>query len=137
MNTACTPAASLVVLFVARPAVSREFYRALLLRDPIVDEPGMVILAPSPGVELGLMSEEGIRSVVPGLEPVGSRAPRCEVYFRLADPEAAVERALQAGGRLLSPLAPRSWNECVAYLLDPDGHLVACAALAGGIDTEM
>lgn len=130
------PAAALTVLFVKNPALSRDFYCALLEISPMVDEPGMVILAPWPGMELGLMAESAIRRLLPGIPdvPTGERAPRCELYFRFADLDAAWQRALGAGGRVLSAPAMRDWNEEAGYLLDPDGHLVACARMPARTD---
>ncbi len=36
-------------------------------------------------------------------------------------------RAIAAGARELSPLAPRDWGDEAAYFADPDGNVLAVA----------
>jgi hypothetical protein len=95
----------------------------------MVVDPGMVIFPLAPGVELGLMPETAIRRLLPTLPPPAAEgaAPRCELYLRFADLETVWNRALEAGARPLSPPAWRDWQERAGYLLDPDGHVIACA----------
>jgi predicted enzyme related to lactoylglutathione lyase len=50
-----------------------------------------------------------------------------EIYLHVHDLEAAVERAIAAGARLLSPRALRSWGDEAAYFADPDGNVVVLA----------
>jgi uncharacterized glyoxalase superfamily protein PhnB len=54
-------------------------------------------------------------------------ASRCEVYLVVDEPAAYHERALSAGARELSPLMTRDWGHAAAYILDPDGHVIAFA----------
>jgi hypothetical protein len=82
-------------------------------------------------VVLGLMPETGIKTVLGPALPdpgAGRGIPRAEVYLVVANPADCHTRALAAGPTELSPLAPRSWGNDVAYSLDPDGHVVAFAA---------
>lgn len=75
-------------------------------------------------------AESGIvRLLGPGLpDPATARGiPRAELYLVLDDPESYTYRALAAGGTELSPMLLRSWGDTAAYVLDPDGHVLAFA----------
>jgi predicted enzyme related to lactoylglutathione lyase len=65
-----------------------------------------------------------------GAEPVpvpdGAVSP-AYVYVRVDDAREAADRLRAAGGRELSPLAPRQWGETAAWFADPDGNVVAVA----------
>ena len=117
------------ILYVKDQARSREFYAASLGLAPRLDVPGMTEFELGPGCVLGLMPEKGIKRLLPGMpDPEGGRAPRAEVYLTVPEPAACHARALAAGARELSPLAPRDWGDKAAYSLDPDGHVLAFAA---------
>ena len=62
-----------------------------------------------------------------GIDTKGTAA-RAELYLLVADPEASHARAIAAGARELSPVAPRDWGHRAGYCLDPDGHVLAFAA---------
>lgn len=124
---------AMFVLFVADPARSRAFYAALLGREPKLEEPGMCEFLLAGGGSLGLMPSTGAAalfgSAVPGAGETGT-PPRSELYLRLPDADAALARAESAGGKLALSMAERSWGEEVAYLTDPDGHVVGIARYA-------
>ena len=127
------PAPTLFVLYVRFVSTSRNFYCNLLALELIVSEPGMVIFRLDSGVELGLMAETAIQSLLPDMpDPRPDREiARCELYLRLRGADAAFQRGKDAGARELSPMALRDWGERAGYLLDPDGHVIACADLPG------
>lgn len=119
-----------VILFVRDQAASAAFYARVLDRAPSLDVPGMTELALASGAVLGLMPESGIRRILGdaiGDPSVAREAPRGELYLVVDDPAAWLARALGAGARLVSALAPRNWGDDVAYCADPDGHLIAFA----------
>ncbi|MBX3232567.1 MAG: VOC family protein [Labilithrix sp.] len=120
------------VLYVRDQRSSGAFYRRVLDAEPTVDVPGMIEFQLGPDAVLGLMPEAGIRRLLSELpDPTaGDRPPRAELYLVVADPAAYHERALAAGARELSPLLDRDWGHRAAYSLDPDGHVLAFAALA-------
>ena len=122
-----------VILFVRDQAASVRFYRAVLAAPPVLDVPGMTEFALGTGSVLGLMPEAGIRRLLPGLpDPAAATGvPRAELYLVVDDPAAGHARALAAGARELSPLLPRDWGHRAAYSLDPDGHVLAFAAVGG------
>ena len=120
-------------LFVADLARSRAFFAALLGREPKLEEPGMCEFLLAGGGSLGLMLGSGAAQLLgEAAGGIGAREapPRGELYLRLPDADAALARAEAAGGRLLLPMAARNWGEEVAYLADPDGHLVGLARFA-------
>ena len=120
------------ILYVRDQAASREFYRRALDVEPTLDVPGMTELDLG-GCVLGLMPERGVtRLLGDAVDPSRANgAPRAEVYLVVDDPAAYVARAVGAGARVVSELAPRDWGACVAYVLDPDGHVVAFACPIG------
>lgn len=114
------------ILYVRDQAAAAAFYSRVLDATPTLDVPGMTELDLG-GATLGLMPEKGIAKLL-AIDP--SRAagvPRAEVYLVVEDPEAMMARALAAGARELSAIAPRDWGHRVGYVLDPDAHVVAFA----------
>jgi uncharacterized protein len=121
---------ALFILYVADQARSRAFYGAALALSPSLDVPGMTEFPLGAQAALGLMPAAGIRKLLGEALPDPARGagiPRAELYLRVDDAGAALERALAAGARQLSPLLERDWGESVAYVLDPDGHVLAFA----------
>lgn len=119
-----------LILYVAGQSAATAFWTAVLDRPPALDVPGMTEFRLTEGTVLGLMPEADIVELLgPTLpDPAGARGtPRCEVYLVVDDPAAYHDRALAAGARELSPLAPRNWGDTAAYSLDPDGHVLAFA----------
>lgn len=122
-----------IILYVASQSASREFYAQLLQQPPTLDVPGMTEFE-LPGVKLGLMPETGIaRILCPALPhpDAGQGVPRCELYLLVDDPEVWMQRALQTGARLVSPVQPRDWGDRAGYVADADGHVLAFAAGSG------
>ena len=113
-----------LILYVADQNRARRFYAALLGLAPSLDVPGMTELDLD-GLTLGLMPTADILALLPGID--GGQGQRCELYLRRPDADVILERLTRAGGRLLSPMAPRPWGEVVGYGLDPDGHVIALA----------
>ena len=53
-----------------------------------------------------------------------ARAPSFEIAFTTPDVAAAVQRAVDAGARLVQAPEPMPWGQTVAYVADRDGCLV-------------
>ena len=110
---------------------SLEFYERAFgwPRNEWIDYASYVELLPPSGGSLGLFERDGFARIA-GAEPTsvpdGYVAPSY-LYVRVDDVEATVARIEAAGGRRLSPLAERSWNERAAWFADPDGNVVAVA----------
>lgn len=118
------------ILFVANQSASKEFYSKVLNIEPVLDVPGMTEFLLSPGCKLGLMPESGIAKIISPVmaHPSGAAGvPRCELYLKVDTPETYLHRALHAGATLVSELQLRNWGDTVAYVADPDGHILAFA----------
>lgn len=113
------------ILYVQDQKASRDFYRAVLGREPRLDVPGMTEFALAEHTVLGLMPKAGIERL---LDLKTGTNPTAELYWILDDPESAMDRALQAGATLLSPFQSRNWGDDAGYLSDPDGHVLALAS---------
>lgn len=123
----------LFILYVRDQRRSRDFYALVLDRAPTLDVAGMTEFSLGSGRALGLMPEAGIARLLDLDErtwPPGA-APRCEVYLRTPDATTTIDRAVRAGADMVSPMAARDWGEQVAYVVDPDGHVLAIAQVAG------
>ncbi|MCC6495201.1 MAG: glyoxalase [Propionibacteriaceae bacterium] len=114
-----------VILYVEDQDRARTFYIALLAIQPSLDVPGMTEFDLG-GMTLGLMPQDDILQLLPNLQ--AATGQRCELYLRRPEAEAMLGRLIEAGGRLVSPLQPRSWGENVGYGLDPDQNVIALAA---------
>ncbi len=118
------------ILYVADQDKSRDFYRFVLDIDPTLDVPGMTEFKLSEKHILGLMPEKGIKRLLGEKLPDLSKAagiPRVELYVRVSDPESMFQRAKEIGALELSPMIARDWGDLAGYVLDPDGHVIACA----------
>lgn len=113
------------ILYVADQARAREFYRYVLAAEPTLDVPGMTEFDVG-GATLGLMPAADMENYLSGQIRAGT-GQRCEVYLRRSAAAAALDRAVEAGGRLLDGLRDRPWGERVGYLLDPDDNVLGLA----------
>lgn len=123
-------ASTIVILYVEDQARAKRFYAALLGVEPTLDVPGMTELPLAPEVTLGLMPADGIARILGQAMPhprEGQGIPRCELYLRVEDAAAVHRRAVACGARPIDDLRERDWGEHVAYVADPDGHVVALA----------
>lgn len=125
--------ASHFIFYVADQERSAAFYAQALGVAPRLHVPGMTEFALPGGGVLGLMPIESIRKLLGATLPdpgaVGA-TPRAELYLVLPEAAACHDRALAAGARDLSPMQARDWGHVAAYCLDPDGHVLAFAAVA-------
>lgn len=116
-----------LIRFVSDQASARDFYAEVLGIEPRLDVPGMTELELPGGAVLGLMPRLGIerileRKLVPGQDS--------ELYLVVEQLESCWERAVRIGAEVLQPPAPRDWGHRVGYLLDPEGSLLALAAVS-------
>lgn len=119
-----------IIFYVSDQYRSRGFYENLLGMAPVLDVPGMTEFELHQGVKLGLMPEGGIATIITPALPHpkdGAGIPRCELYLFVDDVAAAYKNALDVGARALSPALDRDWGHRVAYVGDPDGHVIAFA----------
>ena len=116
------------ILYVSDQKKSAEFYTKALNQNPQLDVPGMTEFKLAEHCILGLMPSKGIKKLLGETiqDPENARnIPRAEVYLRVSDPYASFQKALEAGGKVLSPVEDRNWGSKAGYLADPDGHVIA------------
>lgn len=120
-----------LIFYVRDQAASASFFRRVLLAEPTLDVPGMTEFTLPGGAVLGLMPERGIVALLgEAVDPSRANgAPRAELYLLVDDLDAYCSRALSAGARELSAASDRDWNHRVAYVADPDGHVIAFASV--------
>ena len=118
------------ILYVSNQEKSKTFYANLLNKQPILHVPGMTEFLLSENTKLGLMPENGIVKILGTTTPhpnLGNGIPRCELYLKVKNAQKYMERGLENGAELISPLQYRDWGDNVGYLLDLDGHVIALA----------
>ncbi len=121
---------SMIILFVADQAKSKDFYQSVLALSPTLDVPGMTEFALSNDTSLGLMPGNSILRILDGAIPNPNDAngiPRSELYLFVSNPAESLEILGKNGGKVVSPVRVRSWGDKVGYGLDLDGHLIAFA----------
>ncbi len=118
------------ILYVKDQRASSLFYSNLLQLTPSLDVPGMTEFTLTETVKLGLMPEEGIAKIIANKLPhphKGNGIPRCELYLKVKNPAAYIQRGLSLGGKEISKLQNRDWGDIAGYLSDLDGHIIAFA----------
>jgi uncharacterized glyoxalase superfamily protein PhnB len=118
------------ILYVADQDRAAHFYQEVLNAKPTLNVPGMTEFTLATNIKLGLMPESGIAKI---LVPVvahpntANGVARCELYLKNGTATEMYERALLAGAKKISEFLPRNWGDRVAYVADPDGHVIAFA----------
>ncbi len=122
------------ILYVKDQKRSTEFYKLLLKKEPALEVEGMTEFVLNPFSKLGLMPNHGIAKIISGPcnhPDMGQGIPRCELYLKVSDPYEMFKLALYNGASAVSEAQPRDWGDLVAYVSDPDGHILAFAATIG------
>lgn len=120
----------IIILYVRDQEISRDFYREVLGKEPVLDVPGMTEFSLSENLKLGLMPEENIGRILGNFLPhpaKGNGIPRCELYIETKEPEKMFARAISKGAMLLDEVKPRNWGDRAGYVADTDGHVLAFA----------
>lgn len=118
------------ILYVADQEKSKNFYKKILETEPVLHVPGMTEFQLTVNVKLGLMPESGIKKILLDKTPdpaSGSGIPRCELYLKVPFISSYIERAMQAGAKMVSETADRDWGDRVCYVADLDGNIIALA----------
>jgi predicted enzyme related to lactoylglutathione lyase len=119
----------LTILAVEDAPRAAAFYVAAFGWSATVELPHYVELAVPGGMRVGLYRRDGFArntGILPAPIAPGSIGA-AELYLHTDDLDAAIARVERAGGRTLSPRAPRDWGDDAAYFADPDGHVVVVA----------
>ncbi|MCB0367924.1 MAG: hypothetical protein KDD45_00435 [Bdellovibrionales bacterium] len=118
------------ILYVNDQKISRDFYKSVLNVAPKLDVPGMTEFQLSESHILGLMPENGIKRLLGrSIADFNSTivTPRAELYFRVENPTDYFSRAIELGGKELSPILKRDWGDEAGYIMDRDGYILAFA----------
>jgi predicted enzyme related to lactoylglutathione lyase len=118
------------ILYVEDQEKSKSFYELLLLSEPALHVPGMTEFKLAESVKLGLMPEKGMAKILGDQLPspvLGNGIPRCELYLKVDDPQAYLDRGILNGGLEISKVIDRDWGDSVGYMADLDGHVLAFA----------
>jgi uncharacterized glyoxalase superfamily protein PhnB len=121
------------ILYIKDQQASCDFYKSLLLKEPVLNVPGMTEFQLSEKAKLGLMPETGIELILENTVPHPSKGrgiPRCELYMTVDNPAEYYERAVKLGAVPVSEMKLRDWGDEAAYCADPDGHIIAFARKA-------
>ena len=119
------------ILYVRDQQASTRFYQNVLAQEPKLNVPGMTEFQLSNESVLGLMPEKGIKRLLGEAieDPEATNGiSRAEIYLTVLAPEKFMERAIAAGGRLLSKIENRNWGDKAGYVADLDGHVIAFAS---------
>lgn len=119
----------LMILAVESLPRSEAFYRAVFGWTARVRVPVYVEFALPDGRGLGLYQREAFArntGELPGPREAGA-ITGTELYLHCDDLDAAIGRIEAAGGRTLSPCAPRPWGDLASYHADPDGNVLVLA----------
>lgn len=123
----------LLVLSCEDVARAKAFYLRAFGWELKADLPVYVEMAVPTGLRVGLYARDlyaGNTGEPPASAPrAGTTA--CELYLYVDDPRPALERLVAAGGRLLTPVAPRAWGDEAGYVADTEGNVVAVARPLG------
>ncbi|MHC4821316.1 MAG: VOC family protein [Planctomycetota bacterium] len=123
------PRHMLTVIAVSDVERSARFYEQAFGWKRGADFPVYVEFRTPEGRGVGLYERETYATHTggaPTVPPPGGVSP-VELYLWCDDAHAAVDRALGAGARLLSAVAPRNWGDETGYVADPDGTVIALA----------
>jgi predicted enzyme related to lactoylglutathione lyase len=128
----------LLVLSCEDVARAKAFYVRALGWQVKADLPVYVEMAAPTGLRLGLYARDlyaaNTGEPPPSAPRVGTTA--CELYLYVDDPRAALQRLVAAGGRILTPVAPRRWGDEAGYAADPEGNVVAVARPLGSDELD-
>lgn len=123
----------LVVLACADVERAKAFYREAFGWSAAVDIPSIyaeLLVSPEARVALYDRAYYERNTGEPSAPAPLRGTTSCELYLSVADPRAALDRVVRAGGRLLSPVARRNWGDDAGYAADPEGNVVAVARSA-------
>jgi len=120
------------IIYVSDQLRSKEFYSKVLNLEPSLDVPGMTEFTLEDNCKLGIMPEKGIAKILGDKTrhpSEGNGIPRCEIYLYVNKVDEYYNRAIGVGAKEVSPPMQRDWGDTVAYVTDPDGHIVAFAGI--------
>ncbi|WP_214720543.1 VOC family protein [Exiguobacterium sp. s192] len=111
------------ILYITDPAKTRSFYHGLL-GLPIKAEHGSYTEFETGTTVLASNTKEDVRSMIPYELPDKTGQQSIELGFVTDDVQQLYETIRAAGHETILPPTEKPWGQIVAYVLDPDGHLI-------------
>jgi catechol 2,3-dioxygenase-like lactoylglutathione lyase family enzyme len=126
------PRLGYAILYVASVERSLDFYAAAFGLKPLfAHESGEWAELETGATRLGLCATALLERMGKTPAAPDPRRATAEIALVTADVEAWLTRALSAGARPISPVERMAWGQTIAYVADPDGHLVElCTPMA-------
>lgn len=116
------------ILYVRDVGRSLTFYESAFgLQRRFLHESGMYGELETGGTALAFAAEAVAQSnLAGGFQAADLSKPpaACDVAFATEDVQKAFERAMSAGAVSVAPPKAKPWGQTVAYVRDPDGHLI-------------
>ncbi|MGD6902897.1 VOC family protein [Bacillus infantis] len=113
-----------IILYVEDLEKTKQFYGELLGLE-LKNEFGTYIEYDTGSTILSMNTRENGRELTDLPIPAGFREEQTmELSFVTEDVEGTIEKARQAGVRILLEPVKKPWGQIVAYMEDPDGHYI-------------
>ncbi|WP_214846790.1 VOC family protein [Exiguobacterium sp. s193] len=111
------------ILYVHDPKQTLMFYHDLL-GLPIKAQHGSYVEFETDSTILAFNTKADVRTLIPYDIPEVTGPQSLEIGFVTDDVNGVYERIVTAGHTSVLPPTVKPWGQTVAYVLDPDGHLV-------------
>jgi lactoylglutathione lyase len=113
-----------IILYVEDLEKTKQFYGELLGLE-LKNEFGTYIEFDTGSTILSMNTRENVRELTDLPIPEGFKTEQTmELGFVTDDVEGTIEKARQAGVRVLVEPVKKPWGQTVAYMEDPDGHYI-------------
>ena len=121
---------SVVVLAVEEIVIVKDFLLSLFGWPVGVDEPDYCELEAAEDMTVALYQRDSFLAILEGRHvlPAGPGGMPVELYVKVEDARALVERACALGAKLLSPATVRYWGTTVGYVAIPGGCVLALSS---------
>ena len=116
------PAIETVTLFVEDLAAAKDFYRRVLVAEPMFEDAESCVFRLGANL-VNLLDQIAAGELVEPRQPCKSRAPRMVLTVLVDDVDAQCERLAAAGVPLLNGPVDRPWGRRTAAFEDPSGHV--------------
>lgn len=123
------------ILYVDDVTKSLAFYEAAFgLKRRFLHSSGDFGELETGGTTLAFSSRELMRSLGKNPAAPDPSAPSSEIALSTPAVQATLDRALQAGARLVQAPEEMPWGQTVAYVADPDGFLIEiCTPMSSAV----